>query len=285
MRLSHIIWKRINGTSSFNLRVYDSNVPGSDDQTIKIDSAANTWTEQTGLNWGTGTNNFFLGQPSGLYLFHPNIPEIKKGSASEGRLSIPKLDSSILIFNTSWVNITILGSNGNIGYRDSAVFNTFSDAVPVIPITGSNHPPIGYKLPMDNYSVKIDEIWDPRVYATFFISPLFIITEGLMVFLRKQICFIFQMVWEYQIRMPQKKLLFLKPLIDDNDSEKVFNISNVKILHDDSLNIKELNRENLIFNNYGANKDYDIWLRSAPEMEKKYLVILKLILKKILPIN
>ena len=255
--------ERINGTSSFNLRVYDSNVPGSDDQIIKIDSAANTWTEQTGLNWGTGTNNFFLGQLSGLYIFHPNIPEIKKGSATEGRLSIPKLDSSILIFNTSWVNITILGSNGNIGYRDSAVFNTFSDAVPVIPITGSNHPPIGYKLPMDNYSVKINEIWDPRVYATFFIestvynyrrfdgvsseTDLLHFSDGLGV----------------SNPDASEKNIVLETLIDDNNSEKVFNISNVKISHDDSLTIKELNRENLIFNNYGANKDYDIWLRSA----------------------
>ena len=52
--------ERIENTSTFNIRLYNSNAPGSFDQFIYLDSVANTWSDSTGLNWGTGSTGCLL---------------------------------------------------------------------------------------------------------------------------------------------------------------------------------------------------------------------------------
>ena len=46
--------ERMGNSSKFNLWVYDSNNPNATNRGIIIDSAANKWTENTGLGWGSG---------------------------------------------------------------------------------------------------------------------------------------------------------------------------------------------------------------------------------------
>ena len=46
-------------------------------------------------------------------------------------------------------------------------------------------------------------------------------------------------------------------------------MNNIQISQDDSVNIKEMDRKDLLLNNYGVGKDYDLHLRSASDNDEK----------------
>ncbi len=160
--------ERVGTTSTFNLRLYDSNAPGSINNIIFIDSTANTWTDNTGLNWGTGTSSCFLEPASFSFLLpqtlRPTELPLTTNKANNNRVS------RVTIYNTSAAEIIITSDNGSqIGYQDSISFNNVSEAIPLIPKTGSFHPPIGYDLPPDTYAINLSDFESTNSYV-FFIS-------------------------------------------------------------------------------------------------------------------
>ena len=172
--------ERIGTSSSFNLRVYDSNAPSSTNQLIKIDSAANTWTDLTGLGWGTGTTGFYLDLPSGQYLTTPILPKnssLVRRLNSENMLDISRLE----IYTSNNGSALFTNSNGeSFGYVNNTLINTMQDAFPIIPRTGRTSPPIGYIVDEENYSVSLNNYLDNFSYLFFLMIQQSITIEDMM---------------------------------------------------------------------------------------------------------
>ena len=252
--------ERIGTSSSFNLRVYDSNAPGSTNQIIKIDSAANTWTDLTGLGWGTGKTRCFLELPSGQYLTTPILP---KNSSLGTRLNSENmLDISRLEIYTSNNGSTLFtNSNGeSVGYVDSTLINTMQNAFPIIPRTGRTSPPIGYIVDEENYSVSLNNYSDNFSY-------LFFLTDSTIYNYRRYDADAGQSDRIYYnngliVKNPnqQEKILSLESAIIEETSEKLFIVDNLSLGGNDSISVQEKNRKELLFKNFGVAKNYRLKL-------------------------
>jgi hypothetical protein len=256
--------KRVGTGSSFNLYVYDSNAPGSDQQRILIDSSQNQWTDITGLNWGTGNKWCFLSRESVNFLSTPTIP-----SALGYKLAVwdsPQGNSNMTIYNTSYADIIITSSSGNqIGFQDSTAFSNIPDGIPIIPLTTGYQPPIGYDLLLDSYSLQINNFTDTTSYA-FFLADSTIYNYRRFDADNNETDELYFSESGVEIINPDpddKILSFETIILEDSTSEKVFVTSNVNLLAGDSIKFKEVNRNNLLLNNFGEGMNYDLHIRFA----------------------
>jgi hypothetical protein len=249
--------ERIGNTSTFNIRLYNPNNPGSFNQFIYIDSVANTWSDSTSLNWGTGSTGCFLEREISDFL---ELPSFNRFQTKFSPYYIDGI-SRLTIFNTPDAEVTITSASGKqIGYQDSIAFNNISDAVHIIPLTGSFHPPIGYDLPEDNYSISLNN---------FIISSSKVLfdTELTMYdFIRHNVNSSETDLFNYtsdgiKLVNPdnvEKNLEIKTIILEDSTSEKVFITKNIPLSLNDSINIIEKDRSELLLNNYGSAKNYEI---------------------------
>lgn len=247
--------ERIGNTSTFNIRLYNPNNPGSFNQFIYVDSVANSWSDSTNLNWGTGSTGCFLEREVSDFLDLPTYNRFQKKSSPRNMDGT----SGLTIFNTPDAEVVITSASGEqIGYQDSIAFNNISDAVHIIPFTGSFHPPIGYDLPPDNYSIILNN------YSTSSSKVLFYEELTMYDYIRYNVNNNETDLFRYSengviIVNPdnQVKNLELRTIIlEDSTSEKVFITKNIGVSENDSINIKEKDRSELFLNNYGSAKNY-----------------------------
>jgi hypothetical protein len=249
--------ERADNQSRFNVRVYNPNQPGSLTEFIYIDSVTNRWSDSTSLGYGTGTTGCALQRISESFTYTPNLKPTSTTPTREISMDLQRL----LIYNTIEAEVVITSSSGEqIGYQDSSSFNNMTDAVPMIPLTGYFHPPIGYDLPLDNYSLNIDSYTDSisRVLFddefTFYNYTRHNVNDNETDLFRYS---------ENGIKIinpdTETKNIDLTTIIsEDTISEKVFFTSNLGMQSDDSINIKEKDRSELILNNYGPAKNYEL---------------------------
>jgi hypothetical protein len=255
--------ERIGNTSTFNIRLYNSNAPGSFNQFIYIDSVANTWSDSTSLNWGTGSTGCYLERESSDFFPTPSFdrsnmkPQLNSDNSGSSRLEI---------YNTPEAEMIITSGTGEqIGYQDSIAFNNIPNAIPIIPTTGSFHPPIGYDLPGNNYSLELDNFIDSVSYVIFFTdstiynyrrsnadnkeSDLFNFSdEGVGITNPDQIV---------------KIIDFETIILEDTTVERVFVLNGLQISSGDSVHIQEKDRQELLVQNYGEAMNYDLQARIA----------------------
>jgi len=258
--------ERIGNSPTFNLRVYDSNNPGSVGQIIFIDSANNQWRDQTGLNWGTGSSGCYLEPESISYLFIPTLRPTQLKSLHP-KQTLNGL-SKIKFYNSSNAEIIITSHNGNqMGYLDSIPFNNILNAHPIIPKTGKVHPPIGYYVPQDEYSIQMGEFEDSVSYM-FFITDSTIYNYRRFDANNNEIDVLSYTLNGIGINNPDpinKNTILETIIIEDSTSEKVFVTSNFSLSAGDSIHIREKDRNELLLQNYGENMNYDLEVRIASD--------------------
>jgi Secretion system C-terminal sorting domain len=254
--------ERVGTSHSFNLRVSDSRAPGSSNQIILIDSMANQWTEYTGIGWGTGEHGCYLEPESGVFLSQPSL--FRPGIELQSNEEFSRGNPYMTIYNTSNAEITISSTTGSqIGYQDSAVINTFTDAIPIIPKTGSFHPPIGYYLSEESYSLEINNFTDSLSYTFFFTDSTaynYIRSDAD----NSQMDFVNFSEEGVGITNPDPvmKSAILETIISrDTISEKSFTIRNLQISSGDSIHFRERDRNELLLQNYGQGMNYDLQVR------------------------
>jgi hypothetical protein len=258
--------ERVDSTSTFNVWVYNPNNPGDLSQFILIDSVANTWSDSTSLNWGGGTSDCYLHYESYFFLNTPTLNIIplntvldKENSNGSGRITV---------YNTHEAEIIITSETGeDIGYQNDIAFNNMTDAVPIIPLTGYAHPPIGYDLPDHTYSLHLNNFTSAESYimfetdATIYDYRRFDAESNQSDMLQ---------VSGNGVKITNsdavtKNIEFETILFDNITHEKVLILSNIDISAGDSLNIREKDRNELAFNNYGERMDYDLHIRIVSE--------------------
>ncbi len=261
--------ERIGNSSKFNLWVYDSNNPNATNRGIIFDSVADKRTENTGLGWGSDSTKCYLALNSSEHLFNIHLPG-EAGFLAPRPVTSKKLgnqDLNLNIYNTSNAEIMIQNSKGTIGYEDSLVVNTFPDARPIIPKTGTVHPPIGYSLTQGDYSVQINNFTDSS-------SHIFFMNESTIYNYRRHDAapnqkdiFNFSNGLGIENIDQASKKINLETIIEEDSSEKVFVADMLQISKDDSIHINELDRNKLVFKNFGSAKSYNLQVRSANPTE------------------
>ncbi|MEK9137206.1 MAG: T9SS type A sorting domain-containing protein, partial [Bacteroidota bacterium] len=160
---------------------------------------------------------------------------------------------------------TITDAFGRItGYEDSIAFSMLPGAIPIIPVTGRFHPPIGYHLPDGEYSVRMHEFSDSLTHFYAF-------TDSLIYGFERSGT---QAVQTDYLRMgnglsfrnpdPATKTIHLSTvIIEDTSSEKVYYIDDMAVSQGDSLRMRALNHRDLMVTNVGGGKTYDLRLTLA----------------------
>jgi len=253
-----------NGTSAvFTLRVYDSNIPGSTTQIITIDSTTNMWTEGTGLGWGSGMTGCLLGLPSVQHFTTPTL-SITPGMQPRAAVRPSNAASDLEIYNTSGASIIIKGLSGDsVGYVDSVSFGNLAGAVPIIPKTGSFHPPIGYVVPVDDYSLTISDVPGTAGFVSFF-------TDSLLYNYRRTD---FQggqtdlLTYSDGVGMKNPdgatKSVGIETIVSVDSTERIFSVSGLEMFTGDSMAIREFEHEALLMKNFGTATTYDLEVRFA----------------------
>ncbi len=256
--------ERLGSSSVFDLHLYDSRAPGVTTQVIQVDSGKNEWTDVTGLNYGSGSSGCYLEPESSEFFTTPSI--VSPLSMLNPESSLSGGAGAITIYNTSQAEITITSSSGNqIGFQDSLVHNTFSDAVAIIPKTTSFHPPIGYLVPEDNYSILMNGYTDSLSYVFFFTDST-IYNYYRRTSLSDEEDYLNLNNGVVGITNPDqisKKIELETILVQNEVGEKVFFVSNINLSLNDSIKMHEVGRKNLLFQNYGDAMNYDLQVRSA----------------------
>jgi hypothetical protein len=249
---------RRTGYASWDVDVYDSNCPTADCHgVVNIDSLGNRFTyAPQGMYdqyWW-----IFLARPASAYLEPPLIWDGNSGNSS------PLVTSYVRLFNGPADIVTITDSLGRtIGYQDSAAYTNLPDGIPIIPLTGGSHPPIGYFVPAGGYSVQMRGFRDSLVRFSAYgssqmlnywrpggvssESDLLSVTMGL----------------DVGNRDTQTKTVNLESIARVSGSERVFQVLNCPAVQNDSMTIMTPDIDRLMFVNRGPQKDYDLNIELA----------------------
>jgi len=136
---------------------------------ININKVDSTWNYPNMPLWG-GNRGLFLMDPVGDYI---TIPVLPKQLPPKERYISDKIigNDYVEIFNSFNCDITIKNDLGDsIDYKisDNKISNSLDTGIPIIPVIGSEHPPIGYYIPEDKYSIELFNIVDTTVYVSLF---------------------------------------------------------------------------------------------------------------------
>ena len=156
--------------------VYDSNVPGDLSAKIVVSASSNSWYYEYLSGWGGGSRLYLMDRASN-YFSRPVLSaggtSHISGSLEDRSLTIGAVPGFVELYNSAGASIDIRNGVGNtVGYSDSSIHNTVPGAFPFVPVTGSFHPPIGFLLPEDSYTVTMSEFPEPEILLSLFTDSL-----------------------------------------------------------------------------------------------------------------
>lgn len=242
--------------------IYDNNAPNDDTRRIAVNMSNGFWTYAEMPTWG-GREGLFLMDPVSNYLNTPILP--KQIPPRERWISSGTAASNYIEFyNPPDASIVITDPTGKtIGYSDSVAFNNLDDGIPIIPITGSFHPPIGYFIPNGQYTIRMQNFADTLAYFSVFTDSLIYSYDRRDALAAQTDHLTFADGLTIRNQDLQNKNAQLEAIVIETDHEKVFRIDNCDLTPDDSLNFHVANQRDLSVLNFGANKSYDLSLELA----------------------
>jgi probable HAF family extracellular repeat protein len=241
------------GSGKYRIYVYDSRNPGSDSSYILIDSTFNLWTDRLvpRLNWH-GRNNFYLEPPISNFLPQPILPGFINPISS---LSGNPLTEFYSTYNSEYLFTTVSGDSvGFLG--DSVVFN-LEEGIPIVPVTGMPHPPIGFYIPSNEYFIYMNNFTDPDAYITVFGDVTYDYQRKDAVSNQTD-RFYYNGNFSVSSEDAEIKNIDLSTVIERDDSEKTIYLENTTISQSDSLDLSIQDYDKLTFKNYGSEKSYDL---------------------------
>ena len=247
------------------IEVYDNNHPNTSN-IFTIDKVANTWAHADGWD---GDAHMYIDLPSEVYLQSAVLSP--QSNPSEPEASMNHSNSSeeggfVELYNPPSLSIFISNSSGNtIGFdiTDSSIVNTLPGGIPQIPLTGYPHPPIGYYVPKENFTVQMETFLDSLTYFSIFEDSLSytyarsdaIIDQTDMITTGDGI----------GVVNPDNdsKFINVESIVTEATMEKVMDILNAEMIQDDSLQFTVVDNDEFKFVNYTSGTSYDLRLRLA----------------------
>jgi hypothetical protein len=168
------------------------------------------------------------------------------------------------LYNTSQAEIMISSPSGNqIGYQDSSVVLTLPNSIPIIPKSGHIHPPVGYYIPEDDYLLELNNFTDSASYVIF-ISDSTIYNYRRFDANNTQTDLLSYSQTGVGVLNPDQSVKSFEletVILQDTTLEKVFVLDNVSTSPGDSIHIREKERNELEFENYGVSISYNLQIR------------------------
>jgi hypothetical protein len=162
--------------------------------------------------------------------------------------------------------LDLLGKAIGYVYENDSLFSNFDDGMHIIPITGTECPPIGYFLPSGSFSIQMTDHADTSMYLSVFSNSTVFSYTCPVVIPSHTDNFVYENNGSrFKVFNPdaQSKDLDLEAIIIESDNEKVFGIKNCTSSQDDSLNFDIVNRKDFQISNKGHSKSYDLRVRLA----------------------
>ncbi len=252
-----IRWERdADSTHLSRLYLYNSNNPAFEDDFIFIDSTANTWTDSSGLGYGSGSSRCFLEPPVSTFLVDPVLDELASERILSGTSGYLELSVS------EFADAIIRNSLGEaISTVDSLVTENIPGGIAIIPKDGGYSLPIGYYLPDNDYTIELSDLSDSLVYlsadldsfiysydrstAQFDESERITLSEGLAI----------------RNPNPASRTVRLEVISVGSNRERIVEAAGLLMQAGDSLAIEMSGSEKIFLENFGAAKDYRLALK------------------------
>jgi hypothetical protein len=252
--------------------IYDNNAPNTA-RRIYIDKVSNNWDYPEMPNWG-GQRGLFLMDPVGDYMTRPLLPiQVPPRERHITESSVDPVNYAE-IYNSE-CDVSIVGVTGDsIGYRQltGSPFSTFHDGMPIIPITGFAHPPIGYFLPVGSYEFRLSNFADTAMYISVLEdSSAFAVNRGAAK--QNHVDELSVDVQAATVRLFNADLggksYSIQSVIVGPDGEKVFGINRCNVAHDDTLITRVEGHDRLKVSNNGSDKNYDVLLKLVSRSDEQ----------------
>ncbi len=250
--------------------VYDNNFPGDATIRFKIRTDLNKWSYRAAVNVGAFMSDW--GGYYGMILMNPvsqyngTPPTMLKGLPPKKDWILKSSGNSKIEVYNSWTNpISINNRNDSIiyNYPDSNLINNIPSAIPLIPVTGRNHPPIGYSLPDDNYNVKM-KLVGKESHLTILkdtIGLSYEHTDG-QPGQSDEVSFDNNSIFIHNYDGQTKKVKVEAEMSENsNQRDKIYTLSNFNVYGNDSIKFNMV-AENLEVKNFGAASYYKLRLKN-----------------------
>ncbi len=248
------------------LKVYDSNEPTATGKSFLIDSSANTWSANPTLTFSDG---LFLEDPVSTYLRHPRLPGTNGTvTAAQSRMSSQlsgehpagtATAGELYVFTSPRASTAITNANGeSIGFADSIIIDAMPGAMPIVPVTGSYAPPVGYVVPNGTYTARLGSFGDSVAYCRIF-GDSASYCYGRSDATPSQSDNV-RLADGFSIGNGDNALKHMnfRTIVPRDSIELTFDINNVSASPGDSLKLRELMHSDLLIANYGVGKTYDL---------------------------
>ncbi len=246
------------GPNLLDLYVYDCNYPGTE-QIITINTSQWTWSyEPLYHNWG-GTKGLTLHAPLEAYLSYPILP--KPGVAFGG----------FTLFGTPGAALMVTNPEGErLGYLQSenAIVDSMAGAYPVRRLTGSEVPPITYRLPENTYHIEVSGVPDSSyVISLFSDSSCFTARRSGSMPAETDVFTTGPDLRRLGFRNVDlvDKNLELKGISSLPGSSMLCSVSGLALSPNDSVDLAVQGKSNFTIANYGSHQSYDLRLEYAFE--------------------
>jgi Leucine-rich repeat (LRR) protein len=240
--------------------VYDNEYPDTL-RYISIDLFGEEWSYPY-ISGYEGSDGLFLRGPVSDYYNEAILPKCVVVDYQPVVARADTGDAVIEFFNTPGAFITIYDQSGDsIGFADSATFEGLPGGIPIIPETGSYHPPIGYSLPSGEYSVRMSRFDEPYAYFRAFGDSVIFDYARADADSTQSDRLAYGDGFGLSNPDGMSKHINLQTIMVEESDEKVFDVMNAAVAQDDSLHLEVINRRDLKMANAGSAKSYDLRLR------------------------
>ena len=243
--------------------VYDNSNPTSNNP-IQISTLAGNgfWGTPDWAGWG-GNTGIYLEISSEQYLNPTTFP---RGGISQSPFVIPT--NELQINSKFGAQIKIIDNNGNItGYTNGFALSGIPGSLPQISRNGSETPPYGYSLPIDNYSIVLNEFAEDNIETFFFTgNKSFIYERSGSDQTQTDRLFFDGGVSAANPDAQTKTIKFLN-LINETTQEKLAVVRSIELVQNDSVKIENPDSNKVKIISYGTAKNYDIELNYVTENE------------------
>lgn len=242
----------------YSLYVYDNSIPVSNNP-IVVNLNDGTWSTSDWPKWG-GHKGFFLSDPLQTYLLNPSISIFNKQQSS-----FSTRENELQILNSKNPIIKIKDTNGNItGFQNDSILVGIPNSAPLISQNGKETPPYGYKLPMDNYILILNNSASDTVNTFLF--------TGNKIFEYERYGAINQtdkIYFDGGISVvnsdPQMKTVNLLNNQTETTQEKLFSIHSLQLQQNDSVKLENLGSNNFKLSTFTTFKNYKIELNYSSQ--------------------
>jgi hypothetical protein len=241
----------------FKLYIYDCNYPGSE-EIINIDISVGRWYYNRMPNWG-GSEGFVLDIDIDSASLQPQLPLNNSGFGG------------VLVFSTPRATTMIENSQGErLGYNsvDGQIVDSIDNAEPIIPLTGTESPPIGYRLPDDTYKITTQDLQDSLYTITLFSdSTLFSISRGNCLVGETDLFSMNQGLRgiRYQNLDNINKVVEIEGTTNLPGQAMTCSFGNISMSSNDSIDVNLVESDAFNIHNYGLSKSYNLRLEYAFE--------------------